>query len=83
MTENEKLIIYGGEGCQKCEVIKMMLDDKGIPYTYIDIYNDEQAQNHLTNKVGDFIVPKMEYGENIVNYSAKNMEKLIKDFVEI
>lgn len=80
MKEKGKMIVYGGEGCQQCKIVKMMLDSKGIDYDYVDVYDDEDAQHHLKNKVGDFSIPKIEYGNNVHNYSAETMEAIYKDF---
>lgn len=80
MKERANLTVYGGEGCQQCKVVRMLLDGRNIPYEYVDVFEDKAAQHYLINKCSDYSVPKIGYGRNVFNYSPKNMEKVFKDF---
>lgn len=79
MVDKNKLIVYGAEDPQS-EIIKMMLDDSKISYLFIDVYNDDEAKNHLINKANNFSIPKIEYGGRIFDYSSQVMENIFKDF---
>lgn len=75
-----KMKVYGMGDDQQCKVVLMMLKDRDIPYDYIDLEDDDFYRDRLAKLVGNFSVPKMEYGDNILDYSVSNMEKIFQDY---
>lgn len=68
------------EDCPACKVAKMMLKDRGIPYEYIDLEEDDFYRDRLVQKVGNFSIPKFEWGDKILDYNMNTMEEIFKDF---
>ena len=42
--------IYGKPNCPFCERAKSLLESKSIPYTYVDVAQDEEARQMLVDK---------------------------------
>lgn len=42
--------IYGYEGCHYCDLAKMLLSNKGIPFEYYDIKSPEQKDKQTELK---------------------------------
>ncbi|MDD7758790.1 MAG: glutaredoxin domain-containing protein [Aerococcus suis] len=41
------LTIYSKPGCGHCKMVKRFLDDKGIDYEDVNVYEDEDSMNYL------------------------------------
>lgn len=46
------LRVYGVEGCGPCEVTKLFLGSRGVPFTFIDVASEPQKRLELTQKLG-------------------------------
>ncbi len=44
--------VYSIPGCGPCEIVKMMLRQKGIPFEVVDLSRDEQARKIAAELVG-------------------------------
>jgi len=44
--------VYSIPGCGPCEIVKMMLKMKGIPYEVVDLSKDEEARRIAAELVG-------------------------------
>jgi len=63
------ITLYGTETCSTCKIVKKMLDDRKIPYVYIDISKQ---------KIDDILIPTI-IAENPTCLSSS--EPRIKKFV--
>ena len=43
----DMLTVYGGDWCGDCWTTKRFLDEQGIPYRYVDLQRDREAQAML------------------------------------
>lgn len=43
----KQVTVYSKPNCMQCEFTKKFLFDNNIEYTAIDVYEDEQALNHI------------------------------------
>lgn len=48
ITHGNKLQIYGKTGCSRCTLAQSMLENRGIPYEYINLDNMEDTQRETT-----------------------------------
>lgn len=71
--------VFGTPECVHCKTVCMVLANEGVKYEYIDILDDDYHQQRLANLVGDFSVPKIEYGDTILNYSPSKLHELIDE----
>lgn len=53
-------ILYGKPGCVQCTATERYLDKHEIPYTKIDVSQDEVAYEYVTQTLGYTQVPVME-----------------------
>ena len=44
--------LYGIPGCGPCEIVKMFLAQKGIPYAFVDLRKDEAAAQRVAELLG-------------------------------
>ncbi len=66
MAEN-KVILYGASWCVDCRRAKKFLDQNGVPYKYVDIEKDEDAERFVIRaNNGKSIIPTIQIGEEIL-----------------
>ena len=67
--------IYSTPTCPHCKEAKKFFEDKGIPYTTIDVSTDLVARKELIDK-GQMAVPVIDIdGEWVVGFDRKKMEQ--------
>lgn len=44
--------LYGIPGCGPCEIVKMFLAQKGVPFTFVNAREDQEAAQRITELVG-------------------------------
>lgn len=52
--------IYSKPGCQQCRLTYAALDAKGIPYVVVDLSDDAEAFEYVTNTLGFRALPVVE-----------------------
>lgn len=57
-------ILYGKPGCVQCTATERYLDREKIPYTKIDVSQDDAAFEYVTQTLGYQQVPVVESGED-------------------
>ncbi|WP_373483605.1 glutaredoxin domain-containing protein [Acetobacterium sp.] len=62
----KEIKLYSWSHCPYCRAAKKLLDDRGLKYTEIDIYNDAQTRRQLQNQTGHYTVPFVFIGETFV-----------------
>lgn len=46
------LRVYGVPGCGPCEVTKLFLGSRDVPFTFIDVASDPEKRRDLTQRLG-------------------------------
>ena len=70
--------IYSTPICPWCKKAKAYLDEKGIPYTGIDVSNDEAAQKEMIEKSGQMGVPVLDIdGKIVVGFDKEKIDELL------
>ncbi|NNN02643.1 MAG: NrdH-redoxin [Acidimicrobiaceae bacterium] len=44
---NQKVTVYGALWCPDCRRSKKFLDDRGVPYSWVDVDADERASAYV------------------------------------
>ena len=68
--------IYSTPVCPYCHTLKEFLKERGVPFEYIDISQDEKARDEMVKKTGKMEVPVVEIGEEIIQ--GFDREKICK-----
>jgi glutaredoxin-like YruB-family protein len=58
--------LYSTPTCPYCRMAKDFLEKEGVPFTVVDVSEDEQAAREMVDKSGQMGVPVMEVGETII-----------------
>lgn len=58
--------LYSTPTCPYCRMAKDFLEKEGVPFTVVDVSEDEQAAREMVDKSGQMGVPVMEVGETVI-----------------
>ncbi|MGQ9475484.1 MAG: glutaredoxin family protein [Actinomycetota bacterium] len=58
--------LYSTPTCPYCRMAKDFLEKEGVPFTVVDVSEDERAAQEMVDKSGQMGVPVMEVGNTIV-----------------
>ena len=64
--EKQKVVVYSSPDCVYCYSVKGYLDDKGIEYEEINIYDDTEAYDEMKEFSGQDSVPVTVVGEEVI-----------------
>lgn len=71
MTENtQKVIVWSKKGCHYCQDVKDYLTENYIPYTDIDVTENDNLRDVLDAKYGIRYVPVVEISTGFNDYKA-------------
>ena len=74
-----KVLVYSTNSCPWCVRVKDFLKDKKIPFTNIDVSENESAANEMVEKSGQIGVPVIDVdGEIIIGFDRPKLEKALK-----
>ncbi len=76
----KQIVIYTQPDCPPCEVTKMFLNDKGIPFIEKNIKTDPGARNELIKKYKSFSTPTVIIGNKVI--TGFNPGKIEKELSE-
>jgi len=62
----KEIKLYTWAHCPYCNGAKKLLDDKGLNYTDIDIYNDDKTRRQLQEQTNHYTVPFIFIGETFI-----------------
>lgn len=69
------IVVYGTAWCPDCVRAKAFLDQRGIPYTWVDIEQDEAAIQVVLEKNGGLrVVPTILFPDGSVLVEPSNRE---------
>jgi len=70
-----RIVVYGTTWCPDCVRAKMFLDQQGIPYTWVNIEEDEAATQVILEKNGGRrVVPTIIFADGSVLVEPSNRE---------
>lgn len=77
MDEHE-VIVYTTPSCPWCAAVKQYLEERGIPYTEIDVSQDQAAAMEMIRKSGQMGVPVVEIdGEIVIGFDKERLDYLL------
>ena len=69
----QRFTIFGRESCGFCRQAKALCEQKGLPYRYVDIVDENISQADLEKTIGQAVstVPQIFHGQDYIGgYSA-------------
>ena len=68
--------IFGCNACIHCEALKNWLKSKNVPFSYLDVCEDENAAEEIVKKTGKIAIPVTEInGKVIIGFNKEAIEK--------
>jgi glutaredoxin-like YruB-family protein len=64
--EKQKVVVYSSPDCVYCYTVKGYLDEKGIEYDEINIYEDTKAYEEMKNFSGQESVPVIVIDDTVI-----------------
>ena len=79
----ERFTVFGREGCGFCVRAKQVLEDKSLPFRYIDIHKEGISATDLEKTIGKPVetVPQVFHGTDYIGGFAE-LETYLKDIIE-
>jgi len=65
----KQVIVYTTNYCPYCTRAKNLLKKKNIPFQEVDLSNDDEKRNELTEKTGCMTVPMIFIGDEFIGGS--------------
>jgi thioredoxin reductase (NADPH) len=79
MTEKASITVYGAHWCPDCRRSKQFLGEHQIPYRWVDIEQDKQAEKVVLEKNnGKRIIPTIEFADGSILVEPSNAELAAK-----
>lgn len=76
--EEHEVIVYTTPSCPWCNAVKQYLEERGIPYTEIDVSQDQAAAMEMIRKSGQMGVPVVEIdGEIVIGFDKERLDYLL------
>ena len=77
---DKEIVVYSKYECGNCESVKRWLSWAKVPYTEINVQEDEKALKHVKDDLGYQALPVIEVteGEETYNFQGFNIDKLAK-----
>lgn len=73
------IIVYGKPKCVYCELVKQKLEDKQVPYEYVDINQSAEAKMLLKSRGLD-TVPQI-FVRNVYKGDSQVVDRIIREYV--
>ncbi|MDH3280845.1 MAG: DUF4124 domain-containing protein [Gammaproteobacteria bacterium] len=78
--ERAPVTLYSVEKCDACDLVRLFLQKKGVPFSEIDVGNDREAQQELLENVGQLGVPTLMVGNTpLAGYSPTGIEAELRN----
>lgn len=76
---SEAIKLYGSSGCPTCMGAKKYLEQRGVPFEYIDVRQNPEGMKALED-MGMTVIPVVTGGDWIIpGFSPKGIDKLIQE----
>lgn len=72
-----EVTVYSTKNCPYCRMVKAFLEKQGVPYTNIDVGEDQEAAKKMVEISGQYGVPVSTIGEEIIiGFDAQRLNEL-------
>ncbi len=70
---NDKITVYGADWCPDCRRAKKLLDDRSVPYQWVDIETSRAGEEFVlkTNR-GNRSIPTIVFGDGSILVEPSN-----------
>ena len=75
---NHKVVVFTQPGCPPCDMLKLYLTAKGVPFEERDICCDKSAAHDLVHKYGSDSTPIVIVGDEVVEgFDPERLDHLL------
>jgi len=75
---SHRVIVYTGQGCPACSMVKSYLRRRGVNFKEIDVSRDQSAAQALISRSGQMAVPQIDIDGNlIVGFDQAKIDSLL------
>jgi glutaredoxin-like YruB-family protein len=72
--------IYSTSWCAYCGAVKEYLDKLKVPYSEINVEQDQAAMHYIMSKTGSAGVPQIEIGDQVIlGFDRARIDQALKD----
>ena len=80
ITSSVPVTLYSVPVCDACDMVRLLLERNGVPYTEMDAGEDAAAQKEIKALTGQLSVPVLTVGDTVVSgYSSTGIEAQLVD----
>jgi glutaredoxin-like YruB-family protein len=73
-----KIVLFTQPDCPPCQVMKILLVERGVPYEERDIIADPAAVRELTEKYSSHSTPRLVIGEEvIIGFDPERLDEIL------
>ena len=75
-----KVVLFSHPDCPPCQVLKMLLEEKGVAFEERDITQDPSAVRELTEKYHSHSTPTLIIGDEVlIGFDPARIDKILGD----
>jgi glutaredoxin-like YruB-family protein len=73
-----KVVIFTQPDCPPCQVVKLFLEEKGVPFEERDISLDPSAVGELTEQYNSHSTPTLVIGEEVmIGFDPERLDEIL------
>lgn len=72
IAEEHPVTLYVSKDCDACDLVRLHLQKRGVPFTEKDAGSDMEVQNELLEVSGSMKIPALTVGEQVVSGYNRN-----------
>ena len=73
LARKHPVTLYYVENCSSCELARLYLRDRNIPFTEKNLKDDRKVQQEVVAKTGSLAVPVVTVGERVMNGFSQSL----------
>ena len=73
-----RVIVFTQPDCPPCQIDKLFLEERGVPFEERDITRDPAAVRELTEKYGSHSTPTLVIGEEVmIGFNPERLDEIL------
>ena len=79
MNSTPEITVYGADWCPDCRRAKLLLDERQVQYSWVDIDQDRAGEKFvITTNCGNRSIPTIVFGDGSILVEPSNPELIAK-----
>lgn len=75
----KRITLYGTKKCPWTDNVRILLEEKGSKFKFIDVLDDEKAKLDLVKKTKQYSIPVVEIDDTvIIGFDRNKIEELLR-----